>query len=272
MATYQEDTAITERDGKLIAHLSSDWEIWGPNGGYVSAIALRAAGMRAPEGHRPASISIQYLRTAKFEPVEAHVEVLKSGQSAACLHVRLVQDSRPFLTAQVWTTNKSDGHSIQDIATPDIPNPDELKSMWELLPLNTPKHNFWAHFDTHPVGFIPNDVRSPEGHVRRDWIRYHDWTSTDDVFLDSGRCLVLADTLPWTAFCRGVTGHVDFIAPSLDISIWFHRPPKTAEWLFTDVRTEFAHAGLMHAHVTVWNEERELLATAATQMLQLDRK
>ena len=38
------DTEVVGGDGHFTAQLSSDWEIWGPNGGYVAAVLLRAAG------------------------------------------------------------------------------------------------------------------------------------------------------------------------------------------------------------------------------------
>ena len=41
-------------DARYRAVVSDDWEIWGPGGGYVAAIALRAAGAESPFG-RPGS-------------------------------------------------------------------------------------------------------------------------------------------------------------------------------------------------------------------------
>jgi len=38
MSGLAQDTAIEERDGKLSATLSRNWEIWGPNGGYIYII------------------------------------------------------------------------------------------------------------------------------------------------------------------------------------------------------------------------------------------
>src|SRR5688500_10807325 len=43
MGNLQEDTRVEGRDGRYTAKLSPDWDFWTPNGGYLSAIALRAA-------------------------------------------------------------------------------------------------------------------------------------------------------------------------------------------------------------------------------------
>lgn len=43
MGDFEIDTALAGGNGRYVAHLSEDWEIWGPNGGYLAAIALRAA-------------------------------------------------------------------------------------------------------------------------------------------------------------------------------------------------------------------------------------
>jgi acyl-CoA thioesterase len=82
------------------AVLSEDWMLWGPAGGYVSAIALRAAG-EASSFRRPASFACQYLSVARFAPVELHVESLRSGRRTEALRVAMTQDGRLVLAAQV---------------------------------------------------------------------------------------------------------------------------------------------------------------------------
>ena len=61
MPGLSDATTVIEAGGGLAATLHPNWEIWGPNGGYLSAVALRAAGRVAPEGHRPVTYSCQYL-------------------------------------------------------------------------------------------------------------------------------------------------------------------------------------------------------------------
>ena len=45
MGDLATDTAVTMvSPGRYRADLAPDWEIWGPNGGYLASVAMRAAG------------------------------------------------------------------------------------------------------------------------------------------------------------------------------------------------------------------------------------
>ncbi|MCU1366442.1 MAG: Acyl-CoA thioesterase [Ilumatobacteraceae bacterium] len=67
MGDLSADTVLTHgRDGCFTATLSRDWEIWGPNGGYMAAFALAAA--RETSGRtRPANASVHFLGVASFD-------------------------------------------------------------------------------------------------------------------------------------------------------------------------------------------------------------
>ena len=55
MALDLEDaTRVEGEGGRYLARLSEDWEIWGPNGGYLATFALRAAG-KVAQIKQPAS-------------------------------------------------------------------------------------------------------------------------------------------------------------------------------------------------------------------------
>ncbi|HEX4304026.1 MAG TPA: thioesterase family protein [Rhizomicrobium sp.] len=266
MGKLQDDTALTERDGRLFATLSRDWEIWGPNGGYVSAIALRAAGKIAPAGHRPVTISVQYLSAGKFAEAEAIVEPVKQGRTAWCINVALVQDGKRFLQAQVWTTDRSDGPTTREVAMPEVAMPAALRSWDEILPPDAPRSRFWANFESKPLVVIPFGERNPKGSITQDWYRFRDFDSGSDPFLDCARALLLIDTVPWPAFNRGLAERIDYIAPSLDVSVWFHTPPQ-GDWLFVDAHSGVADGGLIQGTVRVWTEDRRLVASGGSHML-----
>src|SRR5437763_2649210 len=60
----EEDTAVERvSNGRYRATVSSDWALWGPVGGYLASIALRAAGAHSALP-LPASLSCQYLSRA----------------------------------------------------------------------------------------------------------------------------------------------------------------------------------------------------------------
>lgn len=54
--------------------LSSDWEIWGPNGGYLASVALRAAGVASGRA-RSASINAHFVGAGRSAPVDIAVDV-----------------------------------------------------------------------------------------------------------------------------------------------------------------------------------------------------
>jgi hypothetical protein len=47
MGNLDDDTRLIGAEGLYTTQLSPDWKIWEPNGGYVAAIALRAAGLES---------------------------------------------------------------------------------------------------------------------------------------------------------------------------------------------------------------------------------
>jgi acyl-CoA thioesterase-2 len=267
MGKLHEETRLEERDGKLVASLHRDWEIWGPNGGYVASIALRAAGKVAPPGHRPATISVQYLAVADFSEVTAEVEPVRQGRNVWCLNVALVQNGKRFLQAQVWTTNKIDGPDSAELKMPDVPKPDGLKTVEELLPADAPRSKFWGNIDSKPTKWIPWGESEPRGAMQEQWYRFPAFESGGDPFLACMQPLLLIDTLIWPTWHRVSRGQTPYIAPSLDVTAWFHDVPPDAGWLLLEVHTGTANAGLIHGTARVWSEDGRLLATGGSQLL-----
>ncbi|MGH0035014.1 MAG: acyl-CoA thioesterase [Myxococcota bacterium] len=269
MGDFEIDTRVEPVDedaGLYRAELSSDWEIWGPNGGYIAAIALRAAG-RAASIPRPASFNAHFLSVARFEPVELRVRVVRRGRRSESLAVSLTQQGKPVLEALVRTASAVAGLEHDRARMPDVPEPESLASADELRDPEWPIYAFWQNLDSrplHPERFRePPTARDPEF---REWYRLRPRSTFDDPFVDAGRVLMLIDTLSWPAAVRP---HPDsaFIAPNLDVSAWFHRPAPECEWLLADHRCDLAESGLMGTHGRVWSRDGRLLATGGAQLM-----
>ena len=74
MGDFELDTRVEGSEGEYRANISQDWEVWGPNGGYVAAVAMRAAGQEAAI-KRPVAFSAHFLGRARFEQVELEEQV-----------------------------------------------------------------------------------------------------------------------------------------------------------------------------------------------------
>lgn len=273
MGALQVDTAVRRDGERLTADLSRDWEIWGPNGGYLATIALRAAGAVAPADHRPATLSVQYIGVADFSGVEIEAVPVKQGRGAWLINLRLLQGGKAFLQAQVWTTNRAEGPRTEEAVAPDVPHPDTLKTLAEHLgPDGPPIQGFWKNIAFKPLRFRPWDAPREVGPATlREWYRFEGFAA-DDVWTDFGRAVVLLDTLIWPTHHRGLPVAPDYIAPSLDLTVWFHEPAGAEEWLLVDAKADVAGAGLIHGGGRIWTSNGRCVATGGSNLLYAPRR
>src|SRR5262245_6954291 len=131
MGDFVVDTAVDGSDGNYQARLSRDWEIWGPNGGYVAAIALRAAG-KTTALRRPAAFTGHFLGVADFDVVDLQVTTLRAARRAESLRVSMTQKGRAIFEAIVWVVGEAEGleHDVAEL--PSVPLPSQLKPIEQL--------------------------------------------------------------------------------------------------------------------------------------------
>ncbi len=80
MGDFDQDTRVAPLgEGRFRIELSRDWEIRGPNGGYIAAISLRAAGHEA-RLDRPACFSGHFLGVGDFSTTDIFVEPIEQGR------------------------------------------------------------------------------------------------------------------------------------------------------------------------------------------------
>jgi acyl-CoA thioesterase II len=268
MGDFVADTAVEGADGHYRAHLSRDWEIWGPNGGYVAAIALRAAGA-ATSLRRPASFSGHFLNVAEFDVVDLEVTTLRAAKRAASLRVSMTQANRSIFEAIVWVVGDVDGLEHDATTMPPVPRPAQLESMEELLPAQDlqQRFRFWNNFEVRPIAFVPWAERQPGAPEWREWYRFRPSTNFDDPFADAARALLLIDTMGWPAACSAHPRDTGYVAPSMDVNAQFHRLAPQCEWMLVDAVAPLATEGLIGSQARVWSSDGQLLASGAGQLL-----
>ena len=270
MGDFAVDTAIEGGDGRYRATLSPDWEIWGPNGGYVAAIALRAAGAESRFA-RPASFSGQFLSSAKFDQVDISVEVLRGTRVADALFVRMNQGDRAVLAALVWVVDEVEGVEHDFAPMPDVPPPHEVPSFDERAAgdpeLPPPPFVFWENLEGRMMGWLPLAEREPGEPLARGWYRFRPRATFDDPFVDAARSLLLIDTMGWPAAVRAHPDPIGVVAPNLDVAARFHRLEPASEHLFVEAVAPVADDGLIGASTRVFSESGLLLASGGEQLL-----
>jgi acyl-CoA thioesterase II len=271
MGDLGNDTAVTGGDGRYTARMSRDWEIWGPNGGYVASIALRAAGAHS-RFDRPATLVGHFLGVADFDhDVDLEVTTLREAKRAESIRVSMTQLGQPIFDAMVWAVGDVAGLEHDTSEMPAVPEPEALPTIEERLAasavVDRPKFRFWENFDERPVSWVDDwENRPPSAPVADGWYRYVPRSTFDDPWLDACRSVILLDTFGWPAVCR-LHVRSDYIAPSIDLSVAFHRGEPTEPWLYAWAHAPSAAGGLIACESRVWSRGGTLLAVGASQLL-----
>jgi acyl-CoA thioesterase-2 len=268
MGDFELDTRIEGSNGKYRSTISPDWRAWGPAGGYVAAIALRAAGMEA-RIKRPASFSGHFIRFADYAPVDIDVTPVHSGRRAESIHVVIRQEGRAILQAVVRTAAEGPGLEHDVSQMPDVPPPHGLKSFLDLVPDPGGDSPFWENIESriiqeHRLANFPHGVVDTPDMV--EWYRFQPTATFDDPFVDAGRSLLLMDVMASSA---AMQPHPDseYQTPNIDVTCWFHQPAHDAEWLLMEYESPLAKGALMTATGRVWTEDGRLVASGGSQML-----
>lgn len=251
------------------AELSPNWEIWGPNGGYLAAIALRAAGMTC-ERARPASVHAHFVGAGTTGPVQLRTEINRATRVATSVTVHLEQAGRPWLVATVWGVDDDlPGLEHQTTLQPTVADPDELASMAELMAgRGEVPHPFWRNLEQRPVAWIEDwDNREAGEPETSCWVRFVPTSTYDDPWIDAGRPLILIDLDAWSASNRAHTGELDFYAPTIDVTARFIGSTGNDAWLLSEAAAPAAGNGLIAATGKIWNRQRDLVAIGGSTLL-----
>ena len=260
-------TSLKLAGSDFCAQLDPGWEIWGPAGGYIAAIALHAVRERAEKEHRPLSMTGQFLRVAKPGALEVSVEVAKTG-ATALFTVALHQDAKTVFLAQIWTSCRNEASLPISPVMPDVPLPNVLRSQDELVAERGIELSaFWRNIEGRPPNFrMHSDPPATDTHQYR-WMRFREWAVTDDPFLNAMRYTLLIDIGIWPGHWHRLSQPADYVAPSLDIWAHFHGSSRGGDWLLSDADADMSGDGTISGRVRIWSEQGRPLATGGGHCL-----
>lgn len=260
MADLAIDTALEGGNGRYRARLSPAWKVWGPLGGYIAAIALRAMG-RETNLRRPASIHCQFLAFAEFDDAEVEVVTLRRGKRSHAMHVRISQRGNYVFAASGWVVDEGlSGIEHEIVTMPAVLPPSALKSYAELSQNYDEWFPVWhGAIDGKPCRWELE--HTPDEAIWRTWMRLTEPTPLDDPFLDAARSLMWMDLMMWNAAAAPHPWPQSHIAPNLDVSAIFHGRSDEDEWLLCDGEAPVAGEGIVGCSGRVWTPGGRLVAS-----------
>jgi acyl-CoA thioesterase II len=261
MAGFDDATRIEGADGHYRALLSPEWAVWGPMGGYLAAIALRALA-DASVHPRPATFACQFVRTGRFDAVEIEVESVRAGRRSEALRATVLQDGAPVLTASSWFVAEGlEGFEHVEAKPPAVPAPCDLRSFAELAENYDDWYPFWRQVEGRPARW----ELEPGPAVWHTWMRLLCGAPKDPV-LDAARAVLWADLLPWNAAAARHDWPRRWIAPNLDLTVQFHAPAVGEDWILCDGEAPVAARGLVGTAGRLWTPGGRLVASATAQL------
>jgi acyl-CoA thioesterase II len=264
VGNLDDDLALSAHgNGAYRAVVSRDWEMWGPLGGYVAAMALRAAGRESPFS-RPISFSSHFVSVAAFDEVAIDVRCVRAGRSAASHHVRISQQDRTILEAAVWSADVGEGPEHLECPAPRVVRPPSLAASsdedQQLFPFS---RNFLVGSAHDPA-----NGPYPETATWQVWASFIPEPCFSDPWLDSCRSVIVLDVSSYMAASnRHGGGQIPYFAPSLDINVAFHLDATTSEWLLIDTHAPISSGGLFCWRGHVWTSSGAIVASAQGQNL-----
>jgi acyl-CoA thioesterase len=247
-------TAVLPTGDGFSATIDPGWTIGSrPNGGYLLALATRAALMVSGQPH-PIAVSGHFLAPPSIGPAELTVRPLRSGRTVSSARVTLLQQGQPRLEALVSSGRLEPGAEPAwraDSEPPVLPGVDEC------VPgqVDQPGGMRLAILERVDLRLDPATVGwalgEPSGRLEaRGWVRFHDDRPPDPLGL-----LLVVDTLPPASFALGITTW----APTLELTVYVRDLPA-AGWLRCAARGRLLQGGWFDEEVEVWDQRGRLVA------------
>jgi acyl-CoA thioesterase-2 len=220
-------------------------------GGQVAAQALRAAGLTLPDGRAPHSLHGYFLRPGDASvPTELEVERERDGRAFSSRRVVARQSGKTIFSMSASFHVDEDGPSEQRGAPPAVTAPEDAAD-WPIPRV------FSFEGRVAQQDFPHEEMRS------RFWAR-----CTADLADDR---LLHACAVAYFADITNAVAHFDTdthrSSPSLDYSIWFHRPVRGDRWMLLDLVPNVVGHGRGWYTGSVFQEDGGLVVSLAQESL-----
>lgn len=242
-------------------------------GGHISAQALLAASLTAPE-RAPHSVHTYFLRPGDARrPVRFDVVDLQEGRTFSARRVTARQDDQILLEAMSSFTALTPGataHAYQP-ACPDVPAPESLPVVApHLAESSEATAGLWASLRWYERRLVDDVVGNGVPEEATPPARSLMWWRPDGPMPDQGpvRTAALVAYLSAVTLTEPVYRARGRIGTSLqrDHSVWFHAPADLSDWLLYDQCSPSSTEALALGSGSMFNRDGRLVCTVRQEL------
>jgi acyl-CoA thioesterase len=248
--------------GRYEADIDGTWNLNPlPQGGIVSALALRAMGdLLGDPSQALRTVHTAFVAQVADGSVRIEVELLRRGRSMSHLRAEVAnrEAARGHVTTGIFGSPRP-GFSFTDLAPPDsVPVPDECPSFRDPPPPGATTFEPMPFWDQRvegraAIGHAPWDGDYvPDRAERAMWYRFDEAPFQGDGTVDPLALVVLADTMPGAVGEMVGPGPRTWFAPSIDLTVHLLDACRSS-WVLAHNQARHAGDGYASADMALWD-------------------
>lgn len=253
MSKFERDTSVSEIEpGVFQGHVNRDWWIvFGPNGGFIAAMLVKALGAAVDDHTRMArSLTIHYTAAPAEGAVRIRTTIERTGRSLTTVSARMEQGDRLIaLAIGAFSAERIAAVEFDDARAPDVPPPEDA-------PVFAPRPEmppFSRQWETRPAfGAVPFSGSEGPSEIGG-WIR-----PLDEHPIDAALVAQLTDAWVPAVFTRLTQPNA---VPTIDLTIHFRADlPLPADYALVRFESRLSQGGFVEEDGWIWSRDGRLIA------------
>jgi acyl-CoA thioesterase len=260
MSKFEHDTKVREvGPGVFEGQVTRDWWIvFGPNGGFLAAMLVRAMAAAVGDPARAArSLTIHYTAAPTEGPVRIRTTAERAGRSLTTVSARMEQADRLIaLAIGAFSLTRLPAIEFDEAPAPDVLPPEDVPIV-EPHPQMPPFSRQW---EVRPAIGTPPFTGADAPALTGGWIRPADPEGEADGPhpIDAALVAQLADAWIPAVFVRLTAPNP---VPTIDLTIHFRADlPLAADYLLVSFESRLSRGGFIEEDGAIWTRDGRLIA------------
>lgn len=252
---FERDTRVSQIDpGVFEGHVNRDWWIvFGPNGGFLAAMIVKAMGAAVDDDRRVArSLTIHYTAAPTEGPVHIRTTVERTGRSLTTVSARMEQGERLIaLAIGAFSRERIAAIEFDEAPVPEgTPQPEDV----EPVAPHPSAPPFSQQWEVRPAVGTPPFSGTTEGPtLTGGWIR-----PLDDHPIDAALVAQLTDAWLPAVFVRLTEPNA---VPTIDLTIHFRAElPLPPDYVLVTFESRLSRGGFVEEDGALWSRDGRLIA------------